>query len=224
MLYPSRTLISEPFVSQMETIDKTWIEVQNQPSSYFPRRNNRPVNASNGMPSHQNQAGSIQGLSSNQFNKYSYYPTQQDYYGNYRNNNNSNNTVGVNTFNGVSSFGSVPNIGSVGGVKSSLPKPSGLVNDRMGTAMSPVSNVAQIPEIFSDSKVFAKPATSSGFMDSKPESFSSFDPFASDSSGTFFQLPMFNSSSNILGSNLSSTSSNIWGSNNKTISDAAVWG
>lgn len=220
MLYPSRTLISEPFVSQMETIDKTWIEVQNQPSSYFPRRNNRSVNAPNAIPSHQNQPSTLPGLSSNQFNKYSYYPTQQDYYGNYR----SNVTVGGgNTFGGASSFGSVPSIGSVGGVKSSLPKH---YNDRMGnsTAMSPVSNVAQIPEVFSDSKVFGKPASSSGFMDSKPESFSSFDPFASDSSSTFFQLPMFNSSSNILGSNLSSTSSNIWGSNNKTISDAAVWG
>lgn len=229
MLYPSRTLISEPFVSQIETIDKTWIEVQNQPSSYFPRRNNRPVNASNGIPSHQSQQGLLLGHSSNQFNKYSsYYSTQQDYYGNYRSANNNN--TGHN-FNGVNNF----NIGSVAGVKSALPIPKsavGLVNDRMGNStaagMSPVSNVAQIPEVFSDNKVFGKPTTGSsstgGFMDSKPDSFSAFDPFAGDSSNNFFQLPMFNSSSNILGSNLSSTSSNIWGNNNKTISDAAVWG
>lgn len=289
MSYPARTLISEPFVSQIDTIDKTWLEVQNQPSSYFPRRSNRMVASSNVVSGHSN---GLLASSTPLYNKYAYYPTQ-DYYGNYRtgmgsmntfsgnavdglsvnninnlnmnsmnnlnmnninnlnmNNMNMNNINGKNVSNvhnlGNLNSGNIRNVNNVSSINnlnnvtnstlggmSSVPvikqlSNSEIVGDRIDTQahVSPLSAVSQIPEVFSsDSKVFGRISTSPGFMESNPEPFSAFDPFAGESSpGTFFQLSMFNSSSNILGSNLSSTSSNIWGSSNKTISDAAVWG
>lgn len=242
MSYPSRPLVSEPFVGQIETIDKTWIEVQNQPSTYFPRRNNRALNGNGNMNAHQSPTLAP----SSNYNKY-YYSGQQEYYGNYRPNTNTNASVNAasNTINGMANMGNMGGIsgmpgmgvnpgsglsvggaangmnsmgGSNGGVSpnglgaKALNKPPSLMSDRLGSgnSMSPVSNVAQIPEVF-------------GKMSSSPETFSTFDPF-NDTSGTLFQLPLFNSSSNILSSNFTSTSSNIWGNSNKGISDAAVWG
>lgn len=38
MSVPTRALVSEAFVNQMETIEKTLIEVQNQPASFYGRR------------------------------------------------------------------------------------------------------------------------------------------------------------------------------------------
>lgn len=38
MEYPPRTLVAEPFAHQFELIEKTLIEIQNQPASYYGRR------------------------------------------------------------------------------------------------------------------------------------------------------------------------------------------
>lgn len=220
MSYPARQLVSEPFVSQLETIDKTWIEVQNQPSSYFPRRN-RPVTGQ--MATHQSPSVL---LPANHYNKYGYSSNQHDYY-NYRANMGYGSGAGP-----VISPGALNGVSGVSGVRNL--KTSGLVADRMGpshvspitpvtpaSAIHPVSNVPQIPEVFSEDRVFGK-VTSPPFSDAKLGSFTTFDPFA-DSSGTLFQLTLFNSSNSILGSNFSSNSSNIWGNTTKS-TDAAVWG
>lgn len=210
MLYPSRPLISEPFVSQLETIDKSWIKAQSQPS-YFPRRNNRPVRMN-----HQNAASP---QSPNHYNKWSYYPSSQEYYGGHRRGirRMDGTATAVNSLNGVNST-NTSSFAAVCGVKPNL---------SLGT-LSP--SVPQIPEVFpennfSETKVFGQPILPS-FTESKPETFSTFDPFAGDinfSGGAFFRPSMFAPSSNVSGTGLSSSSSSIW-RNSKTIGDAAVWG
>lgn len=215
MSYPARQLVSEPFVSQIETIDKTWIEVQNQPSSYFPRRS-RPVN-NGALPS-----PSVL-LPGGHYNKYGY-SNHHDYY-NYRANMGYGN--GAAHVNGaMGGAGSMNGANGGKGIKASVGSSSHVSPVTPVTpvsSMHPVSNVPQIPEVFCEERVFGKVA-SPPFSDAKLGTFATFDPFASDSQGPLFQLSLFNSSSSILGTNFSSNSTNIWGNTNKSVTDAAVWG
>ncbi|RKP30021.1 hypothetical protein METBISCDRAFT_23691 [Metschnikowia bicuspidata] len=209
MSYPSRPLVSEPFVSQCETIDRTRIELQNQPSLYFARPLSRPGNS---PAPHQNPvvAGHY---------KFGY---PWDFCGQYRSG-------------GLASYAhartsrdaAVPGV-SVCDMKS-LKSPV-LVADRLAPhvlkpagTVSSMGTVSQIHEVFGGNKLFGK-TTGPGVLESREDAFCTFDPFASDSSSQLFQLSLFTSSSNIVGSNYSSNSTSIWGTSNKGINDAAVWG
>lgn len=114
--YPVRSIVSEPFVHQLEVIEKTLIEVRNQPSSYYSRRNNR-------MAANQGQAGG----QSNQYYKYgNFYQQQQQqpqqqvsewYRRDYKNSINisNNGMAGSNESNGsVNMDSSVASVGSLG--------------------------------------------------------------------------------------------------------------
>lgn len=216
--YPVRSIVSEPFVHQLEVIEKTLIEVRNQPSSYYGRRNNR-------MTANQGQAGG----QSNQYYKYgNFYHQQQQqqqqqqpqqqvsewYRRDYKNSINISNNgmagssganVGGNVSGGIANgpFASAHSNGSNGSVN-------------MDSSVASVGSLGlgtptHVPQVFDDK------------YDSR--GFATFDPFeAKDYTRGGMFLPMFNSSNNILGSGFSGNS-NIWGDTNKTMaSDAAVWG
>lgn len=216
MLYPSRPLVSEPFVSQCEVIDRIRIELQNQPSLYFARPLSRPGKS---PAPHQNPA--VAG-----HYKLGY---PRDFCGQYRSGGlASYDTSRVSGGAGVGvAGGAVPGV-SVGNMKS-LKSPV-LVADRLAPhvlepagSVSSMGTVSQNHEVFGSNKLFGK-TTGAGFVESREDAFCTFDPFASDSSSQLFQLSLFTSSSNIVGSNYSSNSTSIWGTSNKGINDAAVWG
>lgn len=209
--YPVRSIVSEPFVNQIEMIEKNLIEVRNQPSSYYGRRNNRLQGSQTTSQIMANQIPQSQ-----QYYKYNYLQQSQqaqqsptDYYG-YRQNIVGRDYKGTNSTNintsGLNSAGS--NFGSAHSNES-----SGSVNLDLG--MSSVGSLGltptHVPQVFDDSIPETRGLTT-------------FDPFESkDFKSGMFQ-PMFNSSNTILGSGYSG-SSNIWGDTNKTMtSDAAVWG
>lgn len=229
--YPVRAIVSEPFVNQIDVIEKTLIEVRNQPSSYYGRRNNRLQASQQNPANSQVLAGQIN-QPALQYYKYGNYYQQQhqqqqqqqpvnpDYYG-YRQNvmgrefkggNNNVAGLGGNSNPVLTSASAGSNFGSAHSNES-----SGSVN--LDSAMSSVGSLGMsapphVPQVFDD-KLAA------------PESrgLATFDPFeAKDyTRGGMFQ-PMFNSSNTILGSGYSG-SPNIWGDTNKTMtSDAAVWG
>lgn len=226
MSYSPRVLVSEPFVNQVEVIEKTLIEVQSQPSSYYGRRNNRA--AYGGYGAVQGQLAQQQQPPQQQqyYSKYNHYALQQpqqqqypqgsqpvDHYGGYRGGAGVNaarrGTVGASM--GGSKHGSV----SSGSVSSeSVPMP-------MMSVPLVSSAPAYAPQVFSDDKVYG------GFNDTAKPNLARFDPFGGEAAeyrgSAFLQQPLFNSSSSILGSNFTSTSSNIWGDTNKA-NDAAVWG
>lgn len=247
MSYPPRTLISEPFAGQIETIEKAMIEVQSQPLSYYGRRSNsantgKPNNmvnanmANNGIRSQTSAGGHLgplnMGLAHTQSphassallhagksgtgpntrdfyqnNKYGYYPSTQPldlYGGNFRN----TTQLGARAGSGLATAPANPGLHS--------------------TTTGPVGMTPHIPQVFNDDKVFSVPAAESPVL-KKNDGLSTFDPFGSEFSGYGTQgllfLPMFGSSSKILGSGYSSPSTNIWGSNSKSMAgDAAVWG
>lgn len=229
--YPVRSIVSEPFVHQLEVIEKTLIEVRNQPSSYYSRRNNRMA---------ANQGG--QGGQLSHYYKYgNFYQQQQQqpqqhqpsewYRRDYKNGMNIPNINSGNITSGMGSTGSAglggnsmagpgaAGVGSSGAYASTHSnESSGSVN--VDSAISSVGSLGlgaptHVPQVFDDK------------YDDKYDGrgFSTFDPFeAKDyTKGGMFR-PMFNSSNNILGSGFSGNS-NIWGDTNKTMaSDAAVWG
>lgn len=199
--YPTRAIVSEAFVNQMETIEKTLIEVQNQPSSYYGRRNRRdgsspqtlgssyskygffPGQAQGQQPQSQVQAN--MGMQSQIRTSQPQMLMGQDYYG-YRQERNS-----------------------VSGQSSG-----------MGMAAHVTRNT-HVPQVFEEDKYLS--ASSTGSYSSGGSKLLTFDPFSEsgDLRGNF--QPLFNSSNSILGANFASNS-NIWGDTNKTMTDAAVWG
>lgn len=231
--YPVRSIVSEPFVHQLEVIEKTLIEVRNQPSSYYSRRNNR-------MAASQGQGGQ-----SSQYYKYGNFyqqqhqqqhqqqPQQQQVsdwyrrdYKNGMNIPNINSGMGGSGGSGGASLGGnvmastgATGLGSNGAFASTHSnESSGSVN--VDSGMSSVGSLGMgapthVPQVFEDK------------YDDKYDArgFATFDPFEAEdyTKGGMFR-PMFNSSNNILGSGFSGNS-NIWGDTNKTMaSDAAVWG
>lgn len=221
--YPVRSIVSEPFVNQIEVIEKTLIEVRNQPSSYYGRRNR--VQQQQPLAQQMSQTGSHSGgaATSGQYYKYgNFYPVQQqqEYYG-YHQGINREFKTGGGSNSGNMNMGNLGNNtpgSSTFGSSAHSNGSSGSVN--MDSGISSVGSLGlggaptHVPQVFDDNSVG---------QDSR--GFATFDPFESKDygKGGMFQ-PMFNSSNNILGSGFSGNS-NIWGNTNKTMaSDAAVWG
>lgn len=235
--YPTRAIVFEPFVSQMEIIDKTLIEVQNQPASYYGRRNNR-ANPAQVQLAHNSQP---------HYNKFSNYynPQQQapqhhqhqhqqpqvygDYYNGYRNNGVSRGVQG--DVSGVNGSGINAGLGGLAALDSqagSLGQTQPVVGTlyhqgNMGAAAT------HVPQVFNDRAVFAPENGKGAFSDQKKSGLSTFDPFGiyanNDYSQSAAYQPLFNSSNDFLGTTFSSNSTNIWGDTNKTmVNDAAVWG
>lgn len=171
---PKRHIITEAFVNQMETIEKTLIEAHNQPSSYYTRRSRRD----------QQQplvAGGSLGSTNGYYGKYSgYYPQNigpsppapqasstgsastplmnsvnqplnplmpLDVYG-YRNNNATMGTMGT-TMGSMGSMGTMGSLGNMGSMGSmgTLGTLSGTTN--LG-GNNTVPLVPHVPQIFDD--------------------------------------------------------------------------
>ncbi|PVH15935.1 uncharacterized protein CXQ87_003794 [Candidozyma duobushaemuli] len=208
-----RQIIPEAFVNQRETIDKTLIEAQNQPSQYYTRRNNRRTNVNqfhSGSLSHSSSDSSSNG----QALRYGWNQPQAH-----------NQALPL--------APSASNMGVMGvdvyGFRNNAA-------NKFGGAGG--TGVVHVPQIFDDQPI-TKPSVSSvsssgsrnlsddsvvdaGLGAPSPHAgngggLATFDPFNEKD-----HLWSFNSSNNFLGGNLAPSSSNIWGDNNKT--DAAVWG
>lgn len=241
-----RQIIPEAFVNQRETIDKTLIEAQNQPSSYYTRRNNRrgpqTGGSTNGGASF--HAGSLSHSSSanstnSQQLRYGWNQPQAqaqaavplapsssnmgmmgvDVYG-FRNNGNK--------FGGTGGAGMVhvPQIFDDQPVTKplvSLVSLQGLVrNTSDGSPVDPAlgsaTNVS--PSLLPGQGTGMSGGAAgvrNGTANGLVGGMSTFDPFSEKD-----HLWLFNSSNNFLGGNFAPPSTNIWGDNNKT--DAAVWG
>ncbi|GEQ70318.1 hypothetical protein JCM33374_g3994 [Metschnikowia sp. JCM 33374] len=167
-------------------------------------------------------------------NKYPYFSQQQQqqqqqpldlYTNNYR----VNGVLGSRGGSNVNPSQSTSALGSVTGDLGSVPG--------LHSSMGPVSMTPHIPQVFKDDTMFpvgtglmSNPGDSPVLMDAKKiDGLSTFDPFGTELSGYSGQgslfSPIFNSSSNILGSTYNSPSSNIWGNTGKRMAgDAAVWG
>ncbi|QWU89372.1 hypothetical protein CA3LBN_003695 [Candidozyma haemuli] len=220
-----RQIIPEAFVNQRETIDKTLIEAQNQPSQYYTRRNNRRTNVNqfhSGSLSHSSSDSSSNG----QALRYGWNQPQAhnqalplapsasnmgvmgvDVYG-FRNN-------AANKFGGAGGTGVVhvpqifddqpitkPSVSSVSSSGSRNLSDDSVVDAGLGA-----------PSAHPAGGLLAGQAPHAG----NGGGLATFDPFNEKD-----HLWSFNSSNNFLGGNLAPSSSNIWGDNNKT--DAAVWG
>lgn len=224
--YPVRTIVSEPFVNQIEVIEKTLIELRNQPSSYYGRRNNRVQlapqlsgHSSGQTHGHSHAHGHVQQQGLALFYKYgNFYP--QDYYG-YRQRDFKGNTA-LNQVNGVNggnnalnnSVNSVHAVGSLGSnlSGSSAGYASVHSNGSSGSVDMPsLGAPTHVPQVFDESAPDHK-------------GLATFDPFETkDYTREGMFQPMFNSSNTILGSGFSG-SPNIWGDSKTMASDAAVWG
>lgn len=226
--YPVRSIVSEPFVHQLEVIEKTLIEVRNQPSSYYSRRSNR-MTAS--------QQGQASGQSNPYYNKYGNFYQQHhqqqqqqqqqqqhqvsDWYR--RDYKNSINVSNINS--GMGGTGASLGSGVGGNVAAGLGPSGGFSSTHSNESSGSVNVDSGISSV--GSLNLGAPTHVPQVFDDKYEAhgFATFDPFESKdyTKGGMFQ-PMFNSSNNILGSGFSGNS-NIWGDTNKTMaSDAAVWG
>ncbi|EEQ41190.1 predicted protein [Clavispora lusitaniae ATCC 42720] len=235
--YPTRPLVFEAFVSQVELIEKTLIEVQNQPASYYGRRNNRP-NMGQNTQTHTN--------AHSYYNKYNnFYQSQQqqqqpsvyggDYYGGYRNSPRSviDNSSSQMNQPGVVQVGQVGQVGqsAVTGVSPSGAS-LGLSLGETQPNMPVVNGSGGLfgPQVFTDRGVFSSQNGKGAFSEQTKKStgLSTFDPFgiyANEYAQSAAYPPLFNSSNDILGSSFSSNSTNIWGDTNKSVAnDAAVWG
>lgn len=218
MEYPTRTLVSEPFVNQIEVIEKALIELQNQPSSYYGRRNRPASNVASGAAASLTSQGSAKAGY-----KYGYYSQPLGQGQNGLQAQGGLQAVGHSQTLAGMQHGQTLQSGSQGqslqghgqnlqglGLRGARPM------DLYGGFRSGVSGTTHIPQVFEDDKFAA---------DSKrAESFSTFDPFGSGAKfdqGTGF-APLFNSS---MGTHFPATTSSIWGSTNKGVAgDAAVWG
>ncbi|KAM9918249.1 hypothetical protein OXX80_013019 [Metschnikowia pulcherrima] len=254
MICAPRTLVSEPFASQMETIEKALIEVQSQPLPYYGRRG---TNANNNARSPANNQASVNtGLASGQGphnhphnptkpgqggnfvqnNKYGYYSAQPSTQSFNQTQNMPSLDYYATNYRNQASFG--PRHPSVGHQNSPGLGGGASINNFVAPSNlhSSVGVTPHIPQVFNDEKVYSAPhlgvstGESPSLMDaSKQGEFSTFDPFGNDLAGygTQSQLfsPMFSSSSNIMNTNYASPSTNIWGNNTKSMAgDAAVWG
>lgn len=223
-------------MNQRETIEKSLIEAQNQPSLYYTRRNNRrgpqSANANNGVSFHNsgNMAHGRTGINHNNQNLgyvwnqgiesqaalMSLAPSTSnmsmmgvDVYG-YRNN--------TNNFSGSGA----PGVVHVPQIFDDLPvtKPSvSLVSLALGSARN-ASDGSLVEPGSSGSPVRGSlllGQNGSGGVLAGNSGLSTFDPFSERD-----QMWLFNSSNNILGGSFTPSTTNIWGDNSKT--DAAVWG
>ncbi|CAH6718989.1 hypothetical protein CLIB1444_01S18998 [[Candida] jaroonii] len=217
MVYPQREIISEPFVDQLEVINKGLADLQNQPMNYY--RKKYPVRKYGVYNYQQHQPGQIgvqqvgiqQQITTNQMggvgqvNNVSQIPVMQpqpsifsnqpygfDYKSIY-----GDETVGGQLNQGVSQG---VNVNQGVTVNQSLNGSNGSLNgNNTGMANNNGSN--------------------SNVVSNTTESYPVFDPFSSNYSGINL--------SNDLQSNLLNfkQTNNIWGnSNSTTVSDATVWG
>lgn len=231
--YPTRPIVFEPFVSQMEVIDKTLIEVQNQPASYYGRRNNRAnpaqVQLSHGSQPHYNKFSNYYSQQQPQHQHHQHQHQQPqvygDYYAGFRNN-------------GVNRHSDNPHSNSnSSNINTSISALGGLNGLDGSTLQNPVASLyqanvgaesAHVPQVFTDRAVFAPENGKGAFGEQVKSGLSTFDPFgihANDYSRPTAYQPLFNSSNDFLGTTFSSNSTNIWGDTNKTmVNDAAVWG
>lgn len=218
MVYPQREIISEPFVDQVEIINKGLADLQNQPMNYY--RKKYPVRKYGVYNYQQHQQGQIgvqqvgiqQPITSGQmggvgqvnnvsqisvmqpqpsiFSSQSYGFDYKSIYGD-ENVNGQLNSSNLNV-------GSQTMNGSTGSINGNS---SGMTN---GSGVSGVSTSSGV---------------STGSVASTTDSYPVFDPFSNNYSGINL--------SNDLQSNLLNfkQTNNIWGnSNSSTVSDATVWG
>lgn len=224
-----RQIIPEAFVNQRETIDKTLIEAQNQPSQYYLRRNNRrgpqTTNVSHfhsGSLSHSGSESSSNGQSYRYGWNQPQHPNQLVPLAPSGSNMSSlgSSVMGVDVYgfgNNTSKFGSTgPGVVHVPQIFDDQPVTKPLVSLVLLLGLRNPSD---------DSVVdggLGGPNNAGGLLAGQPHhtgngGLATFDPFNEKD-----HLWLFNSSNNFLGGNLAPSSSNIWGDNNKT--DAAVWG
>lgn len=224
---PKRHIVTEAFVHQLETIEKTSIEAQNQPSSYYTRRSRRDQ-----------QQPLVAGLAGNNYHgKYGYYGNNLpmgmnmpvpngssvanpnlmpvDVYG-YRNNNSMAGMSGLGTGSGLSGVPLVPHVPQIFDDQDSKFYSAAaplMASVSTGGTNAPAGGLNGLAATATGGSGSSAPAY-------KPSGgLSTFDPFC-DNKEAF--TPLFTSSNNsVFGSNFA-TSSNIWGDTNKT--DAAVWG
>lgn len=241
MAYPTRPLISVPFASQMETVEKALIEHQTHPASFYGRRTRGPAAYPGLGPHSPLQPLGTHGLQAHgkTQNSDSVHAAQL---GGARG-------LGMLTGSGIS--GTTPSLEQGGAVDPApgkmkgypryyyKPEPGMRGRAEMDADSGPMVfsqtepiGVPHIPQVFNDKSTFG--ATGMGLGPSlldtqKPhESLATFDPFGSGDAmaglGLRF-LPIFNSSNPLLGSSFTPASSNIWGSSGKRLAgDAAVWG